>query len=169
MQAETSDTIATITADSVSKRSAQATSNEPEAIQENTSIVRPLPLNATSMNITMPSAAAITMAPQVTSCAARSPVTRPPRPAMIAPISGRKTMAAYTRSTFHLIDVLDRDGAAISEIDHQNGEPDRRLGGRDREHEHREQLSDDVVQEGREGDEIEIDRQQDQLDRHQDD
>src|SRR5258708_14059587 len=169
MHAATSDTIATMTADSVSRRNAQATSNEPETIQVKMSMVRPAPPSATSQNITMPSTAASDIAPQVTSWAARSPIRRPPRPAMIAPISGRKTIAAYTRSTFHLIDVLDRDGAAVPEIDHQDGEPDRRLGGGDGEDEHREQLPDHVVQEGREGDEVDVDRQQDQLDRHQDD
>ncbi len=40
MHAETSDTIATMTAESVSKRSAHATSNEPDDIQVMMSTVR---------------------------------------------------------------------------------------------------------------------------------
>src|SRR3954468_4054383 len=169
MQAATRLTIDTITADSVSKRSAQATSNGPEVIQLEMSTVRLAPPSATSTNRKMPKIADRTMAPQVTSCAGRSPIRRPPRPAIAAPRSGRKMMAAYTPSAFHLVDVFDRDGAAVAEIDHQDREPDRGLGGRDRQHEHGEQLADHVVQEGREGDEVQVDGEQDQLDRHQDD
>src|SRR5262249_43114284 len=51
----------------------------------------------------------------------------------------------------------------------QDGEADRRFGGRDREHEQREDLADEVVQEARERHQIDVDGEQDQLDRHQDD
>src|SRR5690606_28248102 len=72
-------------------------------------------------------------------------------------------------STLHHVDVLDRDRAAVAEEDHENGEPDRRLGGRDGEHEQREHLPDQVAERGREGDEVDVDRKQDELDRHEDD
>src|SRR3954463_11039832 len=73
------------------------------------------------------------------------------------------------RSALHQIDVLNRDRAAVAEIDHQDGETDRGFSGRDGEHQEREDLPDDVAEEGRERHEVDIDREQDQLDRHQDD
>src|SRR6185312_8942190 len=69
----------------------------------------------------------------------------------------------------HQIDVFDRDRAAVSEEDDQDGEPDRRLRSGDREHEKRVHLPDEVVQEGRERHEVDVDGEQDELDRHQDD
>src|SRR4051812_45816905 len=110
-------------------------------------------------------------APQVTICAARSPMSQPNRPASAAAKSGRKTIAAYIAlaSAFHHVDVLDPDRAAIAEIDHQDGEADGRLGGRHGQHEHGEDLPDEIAEPGREGDEVDIDREQHQLDRHQDD
>src|SRR5258708_35847796 len=118
----------------------------------------------------MPHSPARHIAPQVTSWAPRSPVQRPNNPAMMAATSGRKTAAMLTSiSALHQVDVFDFDGAAIAEIDEQDGEADRRLGGRDGQHEHGEDLADEIMQEGREGNEVDIDREQDQLDRHQDD
>src|SRR3546814_16738206 len=64
-------------------------------------------------------------------CAPRSPMKRPPKPAMSAPISGRKTIAAYIRpSALHHVDVGDRDRAAVAEVDDQDGErsEERRVG-----------------------------------------
>ena len=49
----------------------------------------------------------------------------------------------------------------------QNREPDGRLGGRHRQNEEHENLTADVAQEARERDEIEIDREQHQLDAHE--
>src|SRR5580704_11263783 len=72
-------------------------------------------------------------------------------------------------SALHQIDVFNRDRAAVAVINHQDGEADRRLGGRDREHEERKNLADDVAETRGEGHEIDVDRKQDQLDRHQDD
>src|SRR5258708_33867387 len=74
-----------------------------------------------------------------------------------------------SRSAFYQIDVFDRDRAAITEIDHQNGEPDRGRGGRDRQHDQCKDLADQVAEKGRKGDQIEVDGEQDQLDRHHDD
>ena len=53
--------------------------------------------------------------------------------------------------------------------DDEDRQADRRLGGGDRQHEQREDLADQVAEKGREGDEVDVDREQDQLDRHQDD
>ena len=53
--------------------------------------------------------------------------------------------------------------------DDEDGKADRRLGRGDGEHEEREDLADEIAEEGREGDEVDVDREQDQLDRHQDD
>src|SRR6478672_11817120 len=69
----------------------------------------------------------------------------------MAPSSGRKTIAwTIARLTLHQIDVLNRDRAAVAEIDHQDGKTDRGFGGRNREHQQREDLADDVAEEGRE-------------------
>src|SRR5665647_128842 len=72
-------------------------------------------------------------------------------------------------STLHNIDVFDRNRTAVAEIDHEDGKADRRFRGSDRKHEQRIDLADDVAEMGGEGDQIDVDRQQDQLDRHQDD
>src|SRR5580704_5930126 len=87
---------------------------------------------------------------------------------MTEPMMGRKTMAAYI-SALHHVDVLNRDGAAVAEIDHKNGKPDCRFGGGDGEHEQGEDLADQIAQIGREGHEIDAHRQEDQFHRHQDD
>src|ERR1051326_981175 len=93
---------------------------------------------------------------------------RPNNPAMKEPSSGSKTMAEYN-SALQQIDVFDRDGAAIAEIDDQDGEPDGGLGGGHRQHEEGEDLADQVTQKGGERHEVDVDREQNQLDRHQDD
>ncbi len=72
-------------------------------------------------------------------------------------------------SALHHVDVLDRDRPGVAEEADEDGEPDRRLGGGDRQHEEREDLPDQVAEIGREGDEVDVHRQQHQLDRHQDD
>src|SRR5215469_7971885 len=133
-------------------------------------MVRGCPPNATLQNTMAPSTADATSARQVTSCAPRSPIQRPKKPAMKAAISGRKTAATcIERSALHPIDVFDRDGAAVAEIDHKDGKADRRFGRRHGQNKHGEDLADEIVQERREGDEIDVHRQQHQLDRHQDD
>src|SRR6478672_1733431 len=69
----------------------------------------------------------------------------------------------------HQIDVLNRDRAAVAVEHDQNGKPDRRFRRCNRQHQQRVDLSNDVAKMGREGDEIDVDCEQDQLDRHQDD
>src|ERR1700754_1316175 len=109
-------------------------------------------------------------APVVTSFAAVLPMMRLPRPATTAASSGRNTRSWITAgSALHPIDVIDRDGAAATEVDHEDGKADGRLTRRDRQHEHREDLADEVVQIGREGHQIDVHAEQDELDRHQDD
>src|ERR1700733_15734102 len=121
------------------------------------SMVRPWPCRATSTNKTLPSTAAITSARQVTSCAPRSPIQRPKKPAMKAPSKGRK-MAAMVISALHRIDVFDRDGAAVAEIDPQDGEADGGLGRRHRQHEHGEDLPPQIVQKGGKGEKVDFNR-----------
>src|SRR5262245_58092942 len=81
----------------------------------------------------------------------------------------RCPLFAIMRSAPHEVDVLDRDRAAVPEIDDENGKPDGGLRGRHRQNQQREHLPDQIAEEGREGDEIDVHREQDQLDRHQDD
>src|ERR1700730_15909890 len=113
--------------------------------------------------------AARTTPAQVTTCDPRSPIQRPKKPAMNAPKSGRKTAAIVTGSAFHRVDVFDGDGAAVAEIDDEDGEADRRLRRGHGQHEHGEDLPDEIVQEIGEGDEVDVDGEQHQLDRHQND
>src|SRR3954470_3464381 len=69
----------------------------------------------------------------------------------------------------HQIDVFDCDRTAVAVVHHQHGETYRRFRGGDRQHQEREHLADDVAEERRECHQVDIDREQDQLDRHQDD
>src|SRR3954454_12935943 len=123
------------------------------------------------MNSQIESSADTRTAPAVTIWEPRSPIRRPKNPAMNAARSGRKIAAIsmIAASALHHIDVVHRDGAAVAEVDDQNGETDRSLGGGDGQDEHREHLTDKVIEEYRERHQIDIDRQQDQLDGHQDD
>src|SRR6266480_5382173 len=73
------------------------------------------------------------------------------------------------RLTLHQIDVFNRDRTAIAEVDHEHRQADRRLRRGHRQHQQRKHLPDDVAEEGRESPQVDVDRQQDQLDRHQDD
>src|SRR5579862_1695715 len=170
--AETVVTTRIITPDSVSSRSDQSTSTPPAVIQ--------LAIGTTwgplwariPRNTRMPSAIAASSAPQVTTCEKRSPIVRPKNPAIAAASSGRKTTSAAAiaiGSAPHHVDVLDLDRAAIAEVDDQDGEADRRFRRRHRQDEHRKDLPRQIVQHDREGDEIDVDREQHQFDRHHDD
>src|SRR5258707_846280 len=94
---------------------------------------------------------------------------RPSSPATSAPISGKKTMAWITRSALELVDVLNRDCAAVAVEDNENGKADRGLGGGDGQDQEREDLPGNIAELCGEGHEVDVDREQDQLDRHQDD
>src|SRR5437764_14260954 len=113
-----------------------------------------------SRNSGMPSKADSTIPPQVTSWDARSPITRPKNPAMKAASNGRKTTRTANASALHHVDVLDLDRAAVAEVDEQDCKADRRLGGRDGEHEHREDLADEIVEDDRASDDIDGNRKQ---------
>src|SRR5262245_56149733 len=105
--------------------------------------------------------------------AAARPIQRPKRPAMMAATSGRSGMASSrdgfsdTELAFERTDVGHVDAVALPEQHHQDGETDRRLGGRHRQHEEHEHLAIDSAEVAREGDEVEVRRQQQQLNAHQ--
>src|SRR5438132_2768521 len=153
----------------VSSRRDQLTSTPPATIQLASGITRTSSAARMSRNRKIPSTADSKRAPQVTSCAPRSPITRPKKPAISAAISGRKTTATAKESAFHHVDVLDRYRAAVADINDQHGEADRRFGRGDRQHKHREGLADEVIEKDRERHEVDADRKQHQLDRHQHD
>src|SRR5688572_23861058 len=127
--------------------------------------------------MTMASSAETAMQMQVASWAARS---RPwplgakvlIRPARIAPINGMRTAKVYMRlwpSALHQIDVFDRDRAAVAEVDDEDGEADGGLGGGHGQNQHGEDLAHQVAEMRREGDQVDVDGEQHELDRHQDD
>src|SRR4029077_16577665 len=153
----------------VSSRSAQLTSTPPATIHLASGMTRASSVARISRNKKRPSTADSNRAPQVTSCAPRSPITRPKKPAIIAAISGRKTTATAKRSALHHVDVLDRDCAAVAEVDDEDRETDRSLRRGNRQHEHGEGLADEIVKKDRKRHEVDADRQQHQLDRHQHD
>src|SRR5262245_46755197 len=158
-----------ITPDNVSSRKAHCTSTPPETIHCASGTTCGCSSARTCGNCAIPSAAESSMAPQVTSCAPRSPIARPRKPEIAAASRGRKTTKTTTRLAPHHMDVGNLDRAAIAEIDDEDGEPDCRLGGCDRQYEHREDLADQIMQDDRKGDEVDVDRKQHQLDRHHDD
>src|SRR5215831_4362458 len=134
----------------VSSLSANATSTPPATIQLASGITRGPSLARMLRNSGILSAADSKRAPQVISCAPRSPITRPKKPAITAAMSGRKTTAMAKQSAFHHVDVLDRDCPAVAEVDDEDGEPDRRLRRGHRQHEHGEGLADEIAEEDRE-------------------
>src|SRR5882757_8564424 len=69
----------------------------------------------------------------------------------------------------HQIDVFNRDRTAVAVVHHEHRQTDRSFRGGYRQHQEREHLADDVAEERRECHQVDIDRQQDQFDRHQDD
>src|ERR1700726_611426 len=158
-----------MTPDSVSSRNDHWTSTPPAAIQVTSGTIRVLPWSRISANSTRPSSIDRSSTPQVTIWAPRSPIARPKKPAIMAASKGRKTTKTANGSALHHPDILDLDRAAVAEIDNEDGEADRRLGRRHGQHEHREHLADQIVEHDREGDEVDVDREQHQLDRHHDD
>src|SRR5579862_7287105 len=88
---------------------------------------------------------------------------------MMAPMRGRATMASYMPLALHQIDVFDRNRAAVAEISDENGETDSGLRRRNSEDDQGVDLAHDVAAEARECDQVDVDREQDQFDRHQND
>ena len=76
-------------------------------------------------------------------------------------------MNSVHAAAFHGVQLADIDRAPVAEQDNENRKPDRRLGRRNGENEEDEYLSRLVSQVAREGNEVEIDREQHQLDTHQ--
>src|SRR5208282_1791061 len=72
-------------------------------------------------------------------------------------------------SALHHVDVFDRDRSAVAIIANEDGKTDRRLGSRHGQNKERENLAGEIAEKGRKSNQIDIDRKQDQLDRHQDD
>jgi hypothetical protein len=86
-------TTTSITAVSVSMRSDQEVSSSPDVIQRSTWTLCVSCPKPTWKNTNQESAAQIIRNDVVMSSLGRSPMTRPKRPAISAPNSGRKTMA----------------------------------------------------------------------------
>src|SRR5690625_1268280 len=112
----------------------------------------------------------------VTVCAPARPTWRPNRPATMAPSSGASTMtsrwvveSSIDRLPLEQIDVGDVDRAPVAEQRYQDRQSDRRLCGRNGEDEEHENLPRRLAELAREGDEVDVDREQHQLDRHQQD
>src|SRR6185437_16439358 len=76
---------------------------------------------------------------------------------------------AVHASAFHQVDVFHRDGAAVAEVDDEDGKTDGRFGGGDGEYEEREHLPHQIAQIGRERHQVDVDREQKKFDRHQHD
>src|SRR4249919_1483468 len=119
----------------------------------------------------------------VTVCAPTRPILRPNRPARIAPSSGASTIASNTdfeitmlllsmstpgiASALQRVDVGDVDRAPVAEQGDQDRQADRGLGRGDSQDEEHEHLAGGVAEFARKRDEIDVDREQQQLDRHQ--
>src|SRR3954470_6976626 len=95
-------------------------------------------------------------AAQVISWAPRSPRRRLPSPAMAAASSGRKMQIASSISALHHRNVFDRNRNTIAEVDDQDRQTDRGFSRSDGQHEHRENLPDQIAEERREGDQVDV-------------
>src|SRR3569833_1009970 len=109
----------------------------------------------------------------VTVCVSVCPMTRPKMPARKAAMSGSRGMST-SRVGFMVgasapqgVQVFDVDTAPLAEQHHQDRKSDRGLRRRHGEHEEHEHLAVEVTQVTREGNEIEIGGEQQQLDAHQ--
>mmetsp|Transcript_8082 Transcript_8082/g.15724 ORF Transcript_8082/g.15724 Transcript_8082/m.15724 type:complete len:236 (+) Transcript_8082:2683-3390(+) len=118
----------------------------------------------------------------VTMCEPRRPTVLPKKPATMAPASGASGTVssrfcescadiffarALFRSALQRVEFLDIDAGPVAEQHDQDGQADGRLGRRDGQDEEHEDLAAHVAEVVREGDEVQVDRQQHQLDGHQ--
>src|SRR5262245_28256510 len=108
----------------------------------------------------------------VTVCAPARPMRRPKSPATMAAISGSTGMASsrfgfICASALERVQVFDVDAALLAEQHHEDGEADGRLRRRHGEHEEHEDLAVDVAQIARERHEVEVGREQQELDAHE--
>src|SRR3569832_1589501 len=108
----------------------------------------------------------------------KPPNKKPKMPASTAPAKGASGTASSVDAlrvwlmfllAFELVQFFDLDARLVAEQQHQDRQPDRRFGGRDGEDEEHEDLAVHVAEVVREGDEVHVDGQQHQLDRHQQD
>src|SRR3990167_4912949 len=159
-----------MTAVSVSTRNSKLNWSAPDDTQCSTVVTLASPLPVTNdRKIGQLSAQLVNSAPVVRIFDANGPMARWPSPAISAAKSGRKTIAWITGLSLHPVGIVDGNRAAPAEINNKNGEADGGLPRGYRQHEHREHLSDQVVQRGAERDEVDVHRQQNEFDRHQDD
>src|SRR5690606_8182512 len=109
----------------------------------------------------------------VTDCAPTRPTWRPNRPAMMAPNSGASTIASSTvleitismpgiPSALQRVEFGDVDGAPVAEQRDQDRQADRGLGRGHGEDEEHEDLARRIAELAREGDEVDVHRQQHQ-------
>src|ERR1017187_812394 len=106
----------------------------------------------------------------VTSAAPARPICLPASPARSAAISGSIGIASNSVgfiSALQAVEFFDADGAPLAEQHHEDREPDGRFRGRHGQHEEHEDLPVQLAQVAREGDEIEVCGQQQQLDAHE--
>src|SRR6478672_3350671 len=109
----------------------------------------------------------------VTVCAPARPICLPNRPATIAPMSGATGTTVSSAgervvaiSAFERVELVDGDRRARSEQHDQDRQPDRRFGRGDSEDEEDEHLTSHVAEVIRERDEVQVDGEQHELDRH---
>src|ERR1700674_1912600 len=108
-------------------------------------------------------------------CEAARPSCGPQRPTTIAPNSGARGTSRYSccmvirASPLEPPHFLDVDRADVAKQQDQDRKPDRRFGGGNRQDEEDEHLAGGVAEEARERDEVEVDGEQHELDRHQHD
>src|SRR5450631_404912 len=112
----------------------------------------------------------------VTVCEKARPSFQPRKPASIAPTRGvnAATHERVIKSMFLLlplegVQVCDIDRLQVAEERHEYRQPDRGFRRGDREDEEHEHLPREVAEVVREGDEVHVDGEQHQLDRHQQD
>src|SRR5690606_3125812 len=117
----------------------------------------------------------------VAPCEARRPMTLPPKavpstPAMSEPTRGASGTASSVeadsvllmfRSALQRIEFFDADRRLVAEQQHEDGEADGCFGGRHGEDEEHEDLAVQIAQVVREGHEVQVDRQQHELDGHE--
>src|SRR5690606_13321593 len=99
----------------------------------------------------------------------RPAAARAPVPAATRPALPRPGVRPASPSSLQRVDLGDVDRAAVAEQRHQDGQADRGLGRGHREDEEHEDLPRLVAEVPRERDEVDVHRQQHQLDRHQQD
>src|SRR6185436_1487254 len=128
----------------------------------------------TSLKTMMAPMVDTTMPAMVTEWAARLLIFMHSRPDTSAPTRGASGTTRYrvsivTASALQAVEIFDVDGLQVAEQHDQDRETDRRLCGGDGQDEKYENLAGRVAEIVRKRDEIHIDGEQHELDRHQQD